>query len=261
MAGALVCRSTADIEVHELHNGYLRMLKARGGATTTGAKVVSLEKRSNGWWIRTETETLHANIVVNAAGAWAGEIGRIAGAADIGLEPLRRTAILVAPPDGMDVRSWALLLDVDETFYLKPDAGLLLVSPADETPTVPCDAQPEELDIAIAVERVEQATTLQIKHVRHKWAGLRSFVRDRTPVVGYDPSQAGFFWMAALGGYGIQTAPSLSSLASSLVLDRPISEPIDVFEIDLAALSPKRFEGEFRDDGSFDTYIGGRRAR
>ena len=148
--------------------------------------------------------------------------------------------MLIDPPAGMDTRDWPMLLDVEEQFYLKPGAGLLLLSPADETPVAPCDAQPEELDIAIAVDRLEQATTLQVRRVQRRWAGLRSFVPDRSPVVGWDPAQAGFFWLAALGGYGIQIAPALSRLAASLVLGEPVDTHILASGVDPTALSPDR---------------------
>jgi D-arginine dehydrogenase len=133
-----------------------------------------------------------------------------------------------------------MLLDVDEQFYLKPDAGRLLLSPADETPAEPGDAQPDEMDVAVAVDRLEQATTLTVTRVVRKWAGLRSFVADRTPVVGYDSRRTGFFWLAALGGYGIQTAPELSRLAAALVLKRPIDEHVLSFGLDPMKLSPAR---------------------
>jgi D-arginine dehydrogenase len=240
LIGAILERGPADLDVHELHQGYLRLFKARGGSVTTDARVVGLERQPGGWFIDTSSQQLRAAIVVNAAGAWAGEIGNMAGAHEIGLQPLRRSALMVDPPSGLDVGSWPMLMDVDEKFYLKPDAGQLLLSPADETPSAPCDAQPDELDIAMAVDQLEQATTLEIKRVRRKWAGLRSFVRDRSPVVGYDPSQPGFFWLAALGGYGIQTAPALSALASALVLGREIDPQISAFGIDPAELAPAR---------------------
>jgi D-arginine dehydrogenase len=133
-----------------------------------------------------------------------------------------------------------MLLDVDEQFYLKPDAGKLLLSPADETPAEPGDAQPDEMDLALAVDRIEQATTLSIERLLRKWAGLRSFVTDRTPLVGYDARQAGFFWLAGLGGYGIQTAPALSRLAAALILERPIDEHVLSFGLDPKVLSPRR---------------------
>jgi D-arginine dehydrogenase len=240
LIGAALDRHSADIEVHELHQGYLRLLKSRGGVVSTDAQVTALQRYDGGWLVTTSHETLRGGIVVNAAGAWAAQIADMAGAQSVGLQPLRRTACLLDPPPGSHVDSWPMLLDVDEQFYLKPDAGKLLLSPADETPAEPTDAQPDEMDIAIAVDRLEQVTTLTVTRVGRKWAGLRSFVADRTPVVGYDARRSGFFWLAALGGYGIQTAPSLSRLAAALVLHRPAEEHLLSFGLDPLALSPAR---------------------
>jgi D-arginine dehydrogenase len=240
LAGAVVDRSPADIDVHALHQGYLKLLKARGGQITAAAEVVGLDRKSDSWWITTPNSVLRASVVVNAAGAWAGEVGRMAGAQDIGLEPRRRTALLIEPPPGLDIESWPMLSDVDETFYLKPEAGLWLLSPADETPVPACHLQPEDLDVAIAIDRLERATTVDVRRVVRKWAGLRSFVKDRSPCVGFDSRQSGFFWLAALGGYGIQTAPALSLLAAALVLNRGVDEHFSSVAIDPAALAPSR---------------------
>jgi D-arginine dehydrogenase len=240
LIGAALDRRSADIEVHELHQGYLRMLKARGGMVSTSAQVMALARDQDVWRVTTAHQTLHAAIIVNAAGAWAGQIAALAGAQSVGLQPLRRTACLLDPPPGCHADSWPMLLDIDEQFYLKPDAGKLLLSPADETPTEPCDAQPDEMDLAVAVDRIETATTLNVRRIVHKWAGLRSFVADRTPVVGYDASQPAFFWLAALGGYGIQTAPALSRLAASLVLKRPLDEHLLASGLDASKLAPER---------------------
>lgn len=237
LAGAVLETGSADIDVHGLHQGYLRWFKTRGGTVTTQAEVSGLKPRGGLWEIATRETVLRARIVVNAAGAWAGELGRSAGAIDIGLEPCRRTVVLLDPPPGASVDAWPMVLDVDEAFYLKPDAGLLLLSPADETPTAPCDVQPEDWDVAVAVERLQQMTTLEVKGIRRKWAGLRSFVADRSPVVGYDPRQPGFFWLAALGGYGLQTAPALSALAASLVLGRLRPGDLEGFDPDMLAAS------------------------
>jgi D-arginine dehydrogenase len=240
LAGAVVDRSPADIDVHALHQGYLKLLKARGGQITAAAEVVGLDRKADSWWITTPNSVLRASVVVNAAGAWAGEVGRMAGAQDIGLEPRRRTALLIEPPPGLNIESWPMLSDVDETFYLKPEAGLWLLSPADETPASACDVQPEDLDVAIAIDRLERATTVDVRRVVRKWAGLRSFVKDRSPCVGFDSRQSGFFWLAALGGYGIQTAPALSLLAAALVLNRGVDDHFSSVAIDPAALAPSR---------------------
>ncbi|MGA9796277.1 MAG: FAD-binding oxidoreductase [Rhizomicrobium sp.] len=241
LIGGILDDSTADIEVHELHQGYLRTLKQRGGRVTTNASVTGLIRDTDGWVVETAQTKYRAAIVVNAAGAWAEEIGKLAQALPIGLQPLKRTAALIEPPEGLLSDGWPMILDAEERFYMKPDAGLLLLSPADETPAIPSDVQPDELDIAIAIDRVESATTLQVRRVRSKWAGLRSFVGDRSPVVGYDPLQPGFFWLAALGGYGIQTAPAVSALAADLVLERSVSVDFASFEICRDHVSPMRF--------------------
>ena len=240
LSGALFYRGPADIEVHELHQGYLRLLKSRGAEFKANTEVLGVERANGEWRVHTPGEVLRASIIVNAAGAWAGELGKMARAHDIGLEPRRRTALLIDPPAGLATESWPLVADVADRFYLKPDAGLLLLSPCDETLTPACDAQPDELDVAVAVDRLEQATTLEVRHIRRKWAGLRSFVRDRSPVVGYDPVQPGFFWLAGLGGFGIQTAPALSALAAVLVLEREVGGELADLDFDLSALAPAR---------------------
>jgi D-arginine dehydrogenase len=240
LVAAAYSRNTADIEVHELQQSYLRLFQARKGVLSTRSEVIGLEREGETWSVRTTQETLRARIVVNAAGAWAGEIGRLAGALDIGLQPLKRTACLIEQPAGRGADRWPMLLDVEEQFYVKPDAGMLLLSPADETLTRPCDAQADELDIAIAVDRLERATTLEVKRVTHRWAGLRSFVEDRSPVVGYDPRLPGFFWHAALGGYGIQTAPALSRVAAALIFGRAVAEDVLAHGVVVQALAPER---------------------
>jgi D-arginine dehydrogenase len=233
----------ADIEVHELQQGYIRTLKRNGGVILSNAKVVGLQRDGGAWRIETTKELVTAEVVVNAAGAWAGEIARLAGAQDVDLTPLRRTVCLFEPPAWSGSENWPMLSDASDQFYLKPDAGMLLLSPADETLSAPTDAQAEELDVAIAIDRIEQATTLSVRRVTHKWAGLRSFVKGRSPVIGFDAIQPGFFWQAAFGGFGIQTAPAASSLASSLILDRPLDDALIDAHVDLAAISPRRFLG------------------
>jgi D-arginine dehydrogenase len=240
LVGAVLALRPADIDVHALQQGYLRDFRSRGGVLNLDARVLELERNGDAWTITTPNRTYLAPIVVNAAGAWAGEIATMAGAADVGLQPLKRTACLIDPPGGVNVKGWPMLKDAGELYYLKPDAGKLLLSPCDETPSAPGDAQADELTVAIAVDRIEQATTLQIRRVSHKWAGLRSFVSDRSPVVGFDPIQPGFFWHAALGGYGIQTAPALSQFAASLLTKTPIEPSLEAFDISADALSPGR---------------------
>lgn len=240
LAGALIDRGAADIDVDALHRLYLRRLTATGGAVRCRAEVTGLSRNGGDWWVETSAGDLRADIVVNAAGAWADEIAAMAGAAQIGLVPKRRTALLVAPPAGLAVDTWPLAVDVDEQFYLKPEAGMLLLSPADETPSPPCDARPEDLDVAIAIERVQQAIDLPVQRVAHKWAGLRSFVADKCPVVGFAPDAPGFFWLAGQGGYGIQSAPAMARWAAAAVLGRAAPSAIMDEGVTSAQLSPDR---------------------
>jgi D-arginine dehydrogenase len=238
--GGAYIKNSGDIEVHELHQGYLRLLQSRRGTLTTGAQVIHLERNRGTWTASTASDTFRAEMIVNAAGPWADQVGKLAGALNVGLQPRKRTACLIKPPPEHLIQDWPMLVDADEEFYLKPDAGMLLLSPADETACDPCDAQADDLDIAIAVDRIERATTLEVTRVTHKWAGLRSFVHDRSPVVGFDPVQPEFFWHAALGGYGIQTAPALSRAAAALAMGRSIDEDLLEFGITETALSPSR---------------------
>jgi D-arginine dehydrogenase len=242
LAGAAQLTGLADIDVNELHQYFLRMFKAHGGSIQVEAQVHGLEGDARGWVVRTATEAVRGGIVVNAAGAWAGEIAKLAAAQDIGLRPLRRTACLIDPPSGTRVESWPMVVNAAEEFYFKPDAGLLMLSPGDETLTQPCDAQPDEMDIAVAVDRLERATTLEVKRIVQRWAGLRSFVADRAPVVGFDRKQRDFFWVAALGGYGIQTAPALGRVAASLLMRKALAEDLLACGIDVEKLTPDRFD-------------------
>jgi D-arginine dehydrogenase len=241
LVGGLYTEHGADIEVHELQQGYLRLLQSRGGTVTMNSKVIALKRTGGLWSVITDQQTYTAKLLVNATGAWAGAIGALAGATNIGLSPLKRTACLIAAPKDQRTEQWPMLVDIEEQFYLKPDAGALLLSPADETPSSPCDAQADELDVAVAVDRLERATLLDVRRVTHRWAGLRSFTDDRSPVVGYDPIAPNFFWYAALGGYGIQTAPALSQLAAALALMRPIDRAFIEEGVSADSLSPIRF--------------------
>jgi len=241
VADALFEPDATDIEVHALHHGYLRLFRRRNGRILNNAPVHSLERAASGWTLCAGTETLTAPIVVNAAGAWADEIATLAGIGPVGLIPCRRTAVLVDPPAGMTVNAWPFVNDIDEQFYFKPEAGQLFLSPADETPTVPGDAQPEEWDVAAAVDRVQTATTLQIHRLKARWAGLRTFAADRTPVVGFSSEAKGFLWLAGQGGYGIQTAPALSRTAAALALGLPLPRDLLDAGILVAAMSPSRF--------------------
>jgi D-arginine dehydrogenase len=229
-----------DIDVSALHQGFLRQLAQAGGRLFLDHDVVSLERRGDCWHVATSKGEFAAPVLVNAAGAWADSLARRAGVAPIGLAPCRRTVVLVEAPQTPDIVNAPMTLDIDEQFYFKPDAGLLLLSPGDETPLDPCDVQPDELDVATAIARVEQATLLQVTRIRAKWAGLRSFVTDRTPCVGYDAASPGFFWLAAQGGYGIQTAPAMGQLAAALIQHRAVPDVLLWQGVEPQKLSPSR---------------------
>ncbi|OZE93628.1 FAD-binding oxidoreductase [Rhodococcus sp. 15-2388-1-1a] len=230
-----------EVDVHALHQGFVRGLRDRGGRVHTGAGVTQLRRIDGLWHVHTTDGSVHtAPLVVDAAGAWADVVGALAGADPIGLVPMRRSVFMVAAPENLDTANLATLSDMDEKFYIKPEGAQLLCSPADETPTEPSDARPDELEIARAFDDIAEATTLTGRHLRSSWAGLRSFVPDRTPVVGFDTKLEGFFWCAGQGGYGIQTCAALARVGASLVRRQPL--PVDVTERGLveADLSPSR---------------------
>ncbi len=235
-----------DIDVHNLHQGYLRLFRRRGGEMTTDAEVTELSRTKGVWNIATRAGEFAAPVVVNAAGAWADVVAGMARLPPVGLQPKRRTAMIVPAPAGFDTHHWPMVIDAEETGYFKPDAGKLLVSAADETPVEPQDIQPEELDVAIAIDRLEKATTLKIGRVERKWAGLRSFVPDHTPVNGFDPLADGFFWLAGQGGYGIMTAEGMAKTAASLIATGALPEDIAALGITAESLGPARFTGRSR---------------
>jgi len=237
--GGLRDASAADIDVNGLHQHYLKTFRAAGGVLQTKAEVRGLSKHGD-WQVKTPQGTFHAPVVVNAAGAWADVIAELAGLRPTGLTPKRRTALTVAPPEGMIPDRWPMAVDIDEQFYLKADAGKLLISPADATPSPPCDAQPEELDVAICIDRIETAFDLSLRRIESRWAGLRSFVPDGDPVAGYDPEGEGFFWLAGQGGYGIQTAPALARAAAALVRGEEIPGDIAAEGVTAEALARRR---------------------
>jgi D-arginine dehydrogenase len=240
VAEALIDAGASDIDVHALLRGYVTLLRHRGGQLRGNAWVDAIERVDDAWRVATAAGQVEAPLLINAAGAWADEVAALAGVAPIGLQPLRRTAALVEMPPTPGMAAWPLTIDIDESFYFKPDAGCLLISPGDETPSPPCDALPDELDLAIAVERIERATTLDVKRIRSCWAGLRSFVPDRSPVAGFASGAPGFFWLVGQGGYGIQTAPALSRMAAALALDTDVPSDLADLGLTRAALAPLR---------------------
>ena len=237
--GGLLDATAADIDVNGLHQHYLKAFRAAGGEMQTKAEVRGLSQDGD-WRVETTRGVIHAPLVVNAAGAWADEIATQAGLRPAGLTPKRRTALTIAPPEGVTPDGWPMVVDIDEQFYLKADAGKLMLSPADETPSAPCDAQPEELDVAICIDRIETAFEVERPRIESRWAGLRSFLPDGDPVAGFDPEGDGFFWLAGQGGYGIQTAPALARAAAALVLGQEIPSDIAAEGVSAEALARDR---------------------
>ncbi len=238
---AIVEPEAMDMDVDAIHQGFLRGMRENGGKVVTNAEVTALARTDGAWIAETPQGNFSAGVVINAAGAWSDEIAMLAGAQPVGLTPKRRTALTFDPPEGIGIESWPSVIDIDEEFYFKPDAGKLLGSPADETPVPPQDIQPEELDIATAVDRIQTATNLEIRRIDSQWAGLRSFVEDKTPVVGFDPAAEGFFWLAGQGGYGIMTSPAMGHAAAALASGGDL--PADIAKVGLTSdmLSPARF--------------------
>ena len=233
-----------DMDVHAIHHGFLKGLRARGGKVITDAEVMGLSSEGGDWTVETRAGGFRAPVVINAAGAWADVIARMAGARTVGLVPKRRTAFTFDVPEGTHVEGVPAVIDVDETWYIKPESGRLLGSPADETPSEPCDAQPEELDLAIAIDRIEQAMSFGIGRLHSKWAGLRSFVADKTMVAGFARKTPGFFWLAGQGGYGIQTCPGMARIAADLARGRAFPSDVADRGVDASDLSPDRLSLE-----------------
>ncbi|MBL8908807.1 MAG: FAD-binding oxidoreductase [Rhizobiales bacterium] len=233
--------TTSDIDVDLLHQGYLRMFKARGGRLVCEARATAITYRNGGWTVSTPKGEFTAPIIVNAAGAWADQVAILAGAQPVGLVPKRRSIAVVPPPANCNVMSWPLITDTGETWYCKPSGGKLLVSPADATPVDPHDAYAEDETLAVGIERFQQAVDFEVTHVERNWAGLRTFAPDGEPVCGYDPNCEGFFWLAGQGGYGIQSAPGLSRFAAALIERRPIPDDIADQGLHESDLLPGRF--------------------
>ncbi|PLS20426.1 NAD(P)/FAD-dependent oxidoreductase [Neptunicoccus cionae] len=237
IAAAILEPDAQDIDVDRMLQGYLRLLRGRGGKTVPNSRVCGLTRDNGLWRVTTKETEFSAPVIVNAGGAWADQIAQMAGASPVGLTPMRRSAVLLDAPQGYNIDHWPLFASVTESWYAKPDAGRLLVSPADEDPTHPHDAWPDDMVLAEGLYRYEQAVTVAVTRPSHSWAGLRSFTPDRTPVVGFDPVQEGFFWLAGQGGYGVQTAPALATLCAALC----IGKAPDLNAATVAELSPARF--------------------
>src|SRR6056297_2372272 len=237
IAGAVLERDAQDIDVDRMLQGYARLLKARGGRVVTGAQVQKITRGPSAWQVTAAGEAYTAPVVVNAGGAWADPVAMMAGRHALGVKPYRRSAAIIPAPEGHSGEHWPLFGAITEAWYAKPEAGKLMVSPADEDPVDPHDAWPDDMVLAEGLYRFEQAVTIPVTRVETSWAGLRSFAPDRTPVVGFDPRADGFFWLAGQGGYGVQTTPALAALTAALVTG---AEP-GLSDATVAALSPARF--------------------
>jgi D-arginine dehydrogenase len=241
VSGGAYEAAARDIDVLALLDRFAQRARAGGAHIRTDVGFVSASRVGGGWEVESTAGPIHAGVVVNAAGAWGDEIAAAFGARPAPLTPLRRT-IAIARPAGVPIDpGWPLVVGVDEDVYFKPEGPNLLLSPADESPSDPCDARPDEVDVALALDRANNLTRLGLRSVLRSWAGLRTFGPDRNPVVGYDPEVEGLFWLAGQGGYGIQTGEAAGRLAADLALGRGLPRDIAELGVAEAALSPARF--------------------
>src|SRR5882724_744878 len=240
--GSVYEPEACDIDVHGMHQGYLRELRRRGGVLQCDAEVTRLEREGAQWRVHAGETTYCAPVVINAAGAWADTLARMAGAAPIGIEPRRRSAFTFPQPEGVAAAAWPAVMSAEDDWYFKPEAGMLLGSPANADLVEPQDVQAEELDIALAIDRIESITTLTIARPTRVWAGLRSFVADGNLVGGFDTHTPGFFWVAAQGGYGIQTSAAMGEACAALARGLPIPQHLADFGLNAQMLSPERLE-------------------
>lgn len=213
-------RGVYDIDVAGLHRGMLRAARARGSHIHLGAAVSQITKEPGGWTVIANGETFRTRNLINASGAWATPVAEMAGASPISLDPLRRTMISVDVGKQPFSADWPMVEVIGESLYFKPESGKILASCGDETPWPPSDVQPDDMDVAITADLLEQATCYDVQRVSSQWAGLRVFARDRLPVIGADPHVDNFYWMAGLGGYGIQIAPAISELLVEQVANK-----------------------------------------
>jgi D-arginine dehydrogenase len=234
-------RNAIRLDPHGLLQGNLRRLRARGGALHTSARVRGIERVNGKWALTTEGgESFTAPVLVNAAGSWADEIARLAGVELLGLEPKRRTIITFDAPAGADLERMPFAKTIGDELYFAPESGRLFASPMDEVPSGPCDAQPDEYEVALAAFRMEERTTVKVERIRSRWAGLRTFTADRHPAAGFAADAEGFFWLAGQGGFGLQTSPAMAAIVVSLVA----GEPWPVADVAREALDPARFAGQ-----------------
>ncbi|MGV9870974.1 NAD(P)/FAD-dependent oxidoreductase [Rhodococcus koreensis] len=237
---ALLDPDSMEIDVHALHQGYVRGMRENGAQIRSKRRVTGIAK-GGAWTVTTaDRETLTSTVIVNAAGAWADQVAEMAGVVPSGLTPMIRTVFGVGVPEGSSAKNVPVLSELDDAFYLKPEGDQFLCSPADETPSHPHDARQDELEIARAIDEINETTQVKARHVRSSWAGLRTFVADRSPVVGYNPEGDGFFWFAGQGGYGIQICDGLARTGASLVRGEGIPDDVAAKGVQLSDLAVDR---------------------
>ena len=241
LAGVITEDDAMDLDVHALHQGFLRGARAAGATSWCEAELQGATFDGQAWRLRlADGRSPSAGLLVNAAGAWADEVATRCGLRPLGLQPRRRSAFTFTAPEGVDPSSWPSVIDIDEGWYFKPDAGRLLGSPANADPTHAHDVQPEELDIALGIHGIEQATTLRIRRPASTWAGLRTFAPDGEIVIGPEADQPRFFWLAGQGGYGLQSAAGASALAAALVCGGGLPDTLVHEGVSPEAVSPQR---------------------
>lgn len=239
-AGGVLDQGAFDMDVDAMHQGWLRRLRSAGGRLLTDAPLGRADWAGGRWSITAGEHDIEADVLVNAAGAWGDVVAKLAGVAPVGLQPRRRT-ISVMAADGFDVNPWPMGHEADNQLYFKPDAGRLLVSAMEQTPSDPCDAYPDDMEVAEALHLFSEMVTLPIRRPQRTWAGLRTFAPDEQPVAGYDPDHPGFFWLVGQGGAGIQTSPALSETAAALVRRERVPDEIAAFGVTTERLGPGRF--------------------
>lgn len=240
IAGAVLEPEAADIDVMGLHQAFLRGIRHGGGQVRAHAPVTGLARAGADWVVSTPGGPLRTPVVVNAAGAWGDRVAELAGVRPVGLRPLRRTAFIATLPPGVDARGWPLVQDLTDCWYFKPEGDALMCSLAEEVLVEPGDPRPQDEDVALALERINDVTTLRLRHVRTAWAGLRTFAPDRVPVIGPDPDVPGFVWMVGLGGFGIMTAPAAGALAAASALAARLPEALAALGVDPQACGAAR---------------------
>ena len=226
------------LDPHAMLQANLRVLRAAGGELRTGSRVATIHPDASGWGVTTEDgEAFSSGMIVNAAGAWADQLARRAGVAPLGLDPKRRTIITFEAPADTDLEHLPFAKTVGDELYFAPESGRLFASPMDEIPSGPCDAQPDEMEVALAAHRMEERTVVKVERIHSRWAGLRTFTPDRRPAIGFADGAPGFFWCAGQGGFGLQTSPALARVAAALIFERDWPVP----SVSVEELCPGRF--------------------